>query len=271
MPNGHSRTANRRVYDTYYPVGTLGVVLKTILLAGVAVFFVIPAVAADLPTKKAPAPVPVATEYDWTGIYFGGNVGWDWGSSNYTDYNLTNGVYRDSGSENLSSFIGGAQFGYRYMFPQRFVVGAEASFDLSSGSGANTTALLLNKKYYQSTNYSSGMGGDVVAEAGYAWGDFLPYIKGGWAWTNSTVTYWQDSGTVGTLAAGTAQQAGLYRSGWTIGAGLSYHVWQNWEVFGQYMYANYGTATINWISPLSLSTRTSLTANSLTAGVNLKF
>jgi outer membrane immunogenic protein len=245
--------------------------MKKLLLAGVAAFFVFPAVAADLPTKKALAPIPVVTEYDWTGIYFGGNLGGSWGSTNSSFYNLTNGVLVDSGSANTSSFIGGGQIGYRYMFPQRFVIGAEANLEWNSGSGSHGNAWLLNKKYYQSTSYSSGMGGSVVAQAGYAWGDFLPYVKGGWAWTNSTVTYWQDYGTVGTLAAGMAQQAGLYRSGWTIGGGLSYHVWQNWEVFAQYMYANYGTATINFISPLSQSMHTSLNTNSFTAGVNLKF
>ncbi len=44
--------------------------MKKILLAGVAALFVVPAVAADLPTKKAVV-IPVATEYNWTGIYFG--------------------------------------------------------------------------------------------------------------------------------------------------------------------------------------------------------
>jgi outer membrane immunogenic protein len=245
--------------------------MRKILLAGVAALFVVPAVAADLPTKKAPAPIPVVTEYDWTGIYFGGNLGGIWGNSNSSYYNLSNGVLATSNSANVNSFIGGGQIGYRYMFPQRFVIGAEANLDWNNGSGAHSNAWLLNNKYVQSTTYSSGLGGYVVGQAGYAWGDFLPYVKGGWAWTNSTVTYWQNYGTVGTLAAGTAQQAGLYRSGWTVGAGLSYHVWQNWEVFGQYMYANYGTATVNFISPLSQSVRTSLNTNTLTAGVNLKF
>ena len=73
------------------------------------------------------------------------------------------------------------------------------------------------------------------------------------------------------LPRGNSQQASLYRSGWTIGGGVSYRVWQNWEVFGQYMYANFGTATVNYVTPLSRSLNTSLTSNSLTAGVNLKF
>ena len=111
----------------------------------------------------------------------------------------------------------------------------------------------------------------MVGIAGYAWGDFLPYIKGGWAWTNSTVTHWQNYGTIGDARCRHGlKQASLSRSGWTIGGGLSYRVWQNWEVFGQYMYANYGTSDINFLA-LQRSVHTSLTSNSLTAGVNLKF
>ena len=34
------------------------------------------AINAHLPTRKAPEAVPVVTDYDWTGIYFGGNIGW---------------------------------------------------------------------------------------------------------------------------------------------------------------------------------------------------
>jgi len=80
-------------------------------------------------------------------------------------------------------------------------------------------------------------------------------------------------GTIGGLNPNplpVAEQAGLYRTGWTIGGGLSYHIWQNWEVFGQYMYANYGTGTLTYLSQ-QRSTRTSLTSNQLTFGANLKF
>src|SRR5271157_6524362 len=106
--------------------GPAGVIMKRVLLAGVAALLIVPAVAADLPTRKAPEPIPLPTLYDWTGFYFGGNLGWNWGNSNWSDYNLANGLWIDSGSDNLSSFIGGGQIGYRYMFPQRFVIGAES-------------------------------------------------------------------------------------------------------------------------------------------------
>jgi outer membrane immunogenic protein len=242
--------------------------MKKVLLSGVAVLLAAPALAADLPTKKAPIPLPVVTEYDWTGFYFGGNIGGLWGTSHNNTYNTVNGLFVDSDSNHLSSFIGGGQAGYRYMFPQRFVIGAEASLDWFS-NGSNSHSLIVNNKVSEWSDWSSGWGGDVVGVAAYAWGDFLPFVKGGWAWSQTTVTHWQILGTVGTIGANNAESASLSRGGWTIGGGLAWHVWSNWEVFGQYMYANYGSANVNFIA-LQRSTRTSLTTNAVTFGVNLK-
>jgi outer membrane immunogenic protein len=227
--------------------------MKKLLMAGAAALMAGSAMAADLPTTKAPFPAPVVIEYDWTGFYFGGNVGGLWGSRNFSEYNTVNGLFVTNGSNNFSSFKGGGQIGYRYMFPQRFVIGAEASLDWDSG-----------------TDHTRGLGGNVVGVAGYAWGDFLPFIKGGWAWSSSTATFVDNFGTIGTLTAPAAEQASLSRSGWTTGGGLAYHVWQNWEVFAQYMYANYGSTNINFIAA-QRSVHSSLTTNAVTGGVNLKF
>lgn len=242
--------------------------MKNLLLASAAILAAAPAVAADLPTKKAPPPVPVATEYDWTGIYFGGNIGWAWGNTNYNSYNTVNGLWVDGGSNNVNSFVGGGQVGYRYMFPQQFVIGAEASLDWST-SNSTASAQLVSNKYYEWTDYSSGLGGHVVAVGGYAWEDFLPYIKAGWAWTDSTATHFQNYGTIGSVAAPGAAQAEVYRSGWTIGGGLAYHFWTKWEVFGQYMYSNYGSADTNYLA-LQRASHSSLNTNAITFGVNFK-
>ena len=52
--------------------------MKKILLAAVAFAALsAPALAADLPARAAaPAPVPMAYIYDWTGFYIGGNGGY---------------------------------------------------------------------------------------------------------------------------------------------------------------------------------------------------
>jgi len=46
---------------------------------------------------------------------------------------------------NTSSFIGGPQVGARYMFPQRFVIGAEASLDWNANN-SNTNSAVFNNK-----------------------------------------------------------------------------------------------------------------------------
>ena len=54
--------------------------MKKVLLATAALVLVsaTPLLAADLPVKAPPMPEPVFT---WTGLYFGGNVGWGWSSN----------------------------------------------------------------------------------------------------------------------------------------------------------------------------------------------
>jgi outer membrane immunogenic protein len=242
--------------------------MRNLLLAGVAVLFAAPAFAADLPTKKAPPPIPVPTEYDWTGIFFGGNIGWAGGTRDFDAYNQK-GIFTNSGSDNIDTFIGGFQAGYRYMLPGRFVIGAQASIDWNESSSTTDTAFIQNK-YFTSSVGSSGLTGNVLGIAGYAFGNFLPYVTGGWAWSSQTITHTEIFGTAGGLAPGNTEDLTSWRSGWAIGGGLAYHVWANWEVFGQYLYSNYGNATLFY--PVSLITvRNSLKANSVTGGVNVKF
>lgn len=243
--------------------------MKTALLVSVAILLAAPAFAADLPTKKAPAPVPVVTEYDWTGIFFGGNIGWAWGNGSFNAYSSTTGLPTGSGNNNFDSFIGGGQVGYRYMFPQRFVIGALASLDWNTSNSVTNTEF-IGKNFYASSIYSSGINGNVMGLVGYAFGDFLPYAVGGWAWNDETITHTQLFGKVGNLSAGTAESINPYRSGWAVGAGLSYHFWSNWEVFGQYLYTSYGTSNLNFLQSNQVF-HSSLNVNSVTAGVNLKF
>ena len=121
-------------------------------------------------------------------------------------------------------------------------------------------------KYYAWSNHSSGWGGDVVAIGGYAFGDFLPYAKGGVAWIDENYRLTPIYGAVASAIPGTSQTIGDL--GWTLGAGLAYHVSSNWEVFGQYMYAKFGAHNINIAQQ---TFRASLAVNSITAGVNFKF
>ena len=119
------------------------------------------ALAADLPSRKAPVYVPPPPPMTWTGFYVGLNIGGGW-SANNPD-NLVSAYYDPrfpfatpvGGTTNLfflpSSYsfqsgtnggvVGGGQAGYNFQFNQSIVIGAEADFQGSSisGSGPGTS------------------------------------------------------------------------------------------------------------------------------------
>ena len=119
------------------------------------------ALAADLPSMKAPPPVFVPPPPLWTGFYVGLNAGGTFGASDTTNVtsfpgpcDITRGGCGLSPSYGLTSslgatfstpisqnggFIGGGQVGYNYQFNTNFVVGLEADIQ-GVASGSNSTS-----------------------------------------------------------------------------------------------------------------------------------
>jgi len=71
------------------------------------------ALAADLPNQKAP-PVymPPPPAFSWSGLYIGGQVGYQWGT--LTPNLVTPGGPAALPSSNNSGVVGGAHIGYNY-------------------------------------------------------------------------------------------------------------------------------------------------------------
>jgi opacity protein-like surface antigen len=238
--------------------------MKKLVLASVAALTASPALSADLTTQQPPATTPVVTEFDWTGAFVGANFGWEWNHSSFDTYNTLNGVYASSGSINGTGPLGGAQAGYLYMLPSRFVFGGSAAVDWN-GSTSTTTAANGNNAYTDKT--SIGISGNVVGRAGYAFGDIFPYVFGGWAWQN--VTYSQTQ-ILGGALPGLNEQASTVRNGWVLGPGLAYRFWKNWEVFGEYQYQDFGALPINY-PVMQRTNHTGLKINVISVGLNYKF
>ena len=114
-------------------------------LAICAAFVGGPALAADLPSGKAPPPTyyepaPIAT---WTGFYVGLNAGGTFGGSdniNVTTGSLGSGFSpaygvagTGTGNGNFGGFIGGGQIGYNHQFSPAVVVGVEADIGEREG------------------------------------------------------------------------------------------------------------------------------------------
>src|SRR6266566_3741224 len=108
--------------------------MKKLFLAttGFVVLAAASAGAADMSARPV-APVPV---YSWTGIYWGGNVGYSWGQSK-NDRTLVGFGVTATESQDMDGVIGGAQTGYNYQFGA-WVLGLEADIQASGQKGGST-------------------------------------------------------------------------------------------------------------------------------------
>ena len=234
--------------------------MRGLLVSAAAISFALPALADGV--------LPIPDVYDWTGVYVGGQVGWAWSQTDTTTTQSTTGAFIGSGTDDRNNFRGGGQIGYDFMALPGVVVGARAT--LLWGASTPTTYSSATGANVSTSSSTGDIGGTVNARLGYAFGDFLPYATGGWAWADETATRTQVAGVTGLATPGTIEQEGVFRNGWNLGAGLEYRLWSNWTVFGEYRYAQFGAASVTF--PLAERTDVSSTSsNTVNFGVNYKF
>ena len=173
------------------------------------------AFAADMPIKAA---VPKAV-YDWTGFYLGGHVGYGGGSFGPGTNPLPEqGVFLP---HSITGLTGGYQVGYVRQFPNHLVLGIEADATFTSPLDAPA---LRPAPFNTTIDYM----GTVRGRAGYAFGTWLPYLTGGFAWGHSHIDI-NDAGSV-------VSTPGHTQTGWTAGAGVEFAVSGNWSAKLEYDY-----------------------------------
>ena len=224
---------------------------STVLAAILAAAFAVPAAAAQT---------------DWTGFHAGVNIGHSSGGVDETpDYGLAH--------QSTSGNVFGAQLGYDYQFPgTKFVLGLETDLQKSSVSGDRFTNLCTycTGGYSDTSTTKTQMDwfGTTRIRAGYAIGNFLPYVTGGVAYGRTKVTNsetytspyygsssWHDESTQGAV-------------GYAVGAGLDYAVSRNVSVRAEYLHMNLGISKME----TSYSIReTSSSNNEVRLGLNYKF
>jgi outer membrane immunogenic protein len=205
------------------------------------------ALAADL----LPPPVPAFT---WTGPYIGAQIGYGWGSGSYNaaGFDPVNQIsFNASSGGTPSGVAGGAHVGYQYQINQ-WVIGVEGSVDGSSLSSAAVAVLPAFGGSILTADTSLDVAGTIRGKLGITWDRVLIYGTGGAAFggfsTNLTLTSFAAGGTPFILAGGNASNN---RVGWTAGGGLQYAVTDNWWVFVEYRYTNFGSVSAN-ILPAAL-------------------
>lgn len=193
--------------------------MKKILLAATALVASAGiAFAADLPQRQiTPAPY-AAPAFTWTGFYVGAHGGYAWGES--TGYAFFPGSLK----ADTDGGFGGLQVGYNQQLGN-VVLGleADASYgDISGNFSVPPGGTISGKIDWMGT---------IRARAGYAFGNFLPYVTGGVAWANNQVKI---------SSGGTSISQDKVHTGWALGAGVEYAITNHISAKVEYLYADLG-------------------------------
>ena len=177
--------------------------MKKILLSSVALLGLASgALAADLPSRRAPAPMIAAVPvFTCTGFYVGVNAGYGWNTNDDFVFNGLRYDYNDDGG-----LVGGAQAGYNYQIGS-FVVGLEGDIQYADFGGDNDFGI-LGYDYDRSDWF-----GTVRARAGVAFDRALVYATGGFAFADDA-------------------------NGWTVGGGIEYAFTNNLSAKIEGLYVN---------------------------------
>jgi outer membrane immunogenic protein len=224
-----------------------GPMYRNFLLASVgAIALAGPAWAAELPP---PPPPPIFT---WTGVYVGGQIGAAWGAGNYTftGFNPATGAVLDSSIGGTpSGAIGGAHVGYQIQIDQ-WVFGLEGSVD---GTTLSKTVSIFSPGFLRSGLITSAsaettepVDGSIRGRFGIAFDRVLIYATGGVAFGGFNTQLTLVNPTVPPLFV--ADSFSTTRVGWTAGGGLEYALFNNWWVFGEYRFTDFGTVTNGLVS-----------------------
>jgi outer membrane immunogenic protein len=184
--------------------------MKKILLSSVALLgLATGAVAADLPSRRAPAPVIAAAPiFTWTGFYVGVNAGYAWSDNDFDVVDLAD-------EDDDGGFLGGAQVGYNYQIGS-FVVGLEGDIQYADFGGELTFDVDGDDVIDDDDDFVFDRGdwfGTVRARAGVAFDRALIYATGGFAFADDA-------------------------TGWTVGGGVEYAFTNNLSAKIEGLYVN---------------------------------
>jgi outer membrane immunogenic protein len=215
--------------------------MKKFLLGtvGLIALGIAPASAADVASRPYAAPAPyIQPVYDWSGFYIGGNAGGGW---SHNCWDVTNFVTpRNSlreGCHDATGAVAGGQIGYRWQ-NAGWVFGLEAQGDWADLTSSNVSFFIPN----WTNNTKVEALGLFTGQVGYAWNNFLWYVKGGAAVTDS-----QFQGTV-TTSGRLFDTVDNTRWGGVIGTGVEVGFAPNWSVALEYDHLFMGNQSVTTTS-----------------------
>jgi outer membrane immunogenic protein len=293
--------------------------MRRMLIVAAAAIAATSAHAADMPDfLRGSLPASSAPTRNWDGWYAGGQVGYTSSTDDFSNslVGLTNFIFRDSVLEGPSSGLStlskastqgtgfGGFVGRNYQWDD-IVLGVEANYsymhDLQTSSASSIGPLLFTNPAGDTppantadvygiklTGSASAQVKDMISfrgRAGWAYGDFLPYMFGGLAvgrmdvyrTVTSEATLRQDvtvkqpdgssvvvtgqTNIIPSVSTTMAQErTNNFAAGWTAGLGFEYMVWSN-----IFMRAEYEHVQFMSVENVNVS------LNNVRAGIGYKF
>jgi len=180
--------------------------------------------------------------YDWSGVYLGGNGGYSWSVGSASALVSTNGL--TTGSSNLGGWDFGGQIGVNWQFGA-FVTGLEGDLQWSGAQSSSTTACGTACTITATEQINAFA--TLRARAGIAFDSVLVYGTAGGAWTSA-------SANVNANAPGGSVGLNLSPStvGWTAGGGVEVALLNNWTAKLEYLFIDTGSVTSTAIVPATL-------------------
>jgi high affinity Mn2+ porin len=222
---------------------------------------------------------PPVADYDWTGAYVGGHVGYGWGSSHWSAHDaagpsLTGSLDFYKGfdfSKGTGSFFGGFQAGYNTMLSSRLVLGIEGDVSFPNSIRATqqiSSPSIGQASYGETVEYFGTLRGRI----GYNFHNWLIYGTGGLAWTYNQFTRTQIAGTPlgGTAVAGTTESSLRWRTGGSVGAGVEVPFAPNWTAKLEYLFTHFGTLSVKFPAAAQRFD-SNLSVNQIRLGLNYSF
>lgn len=218
---------------------------EVILLAGAAVLvFSGAAAASDIEMAPPSAPMTDSALAHWDGLYVGGHAGYNVG--------VVSGTFAGFTSIDIDGFSAGGQVGYNVTLgSSNIVVGLEGDLDWTDETGTHAASVPVI--YTDRVNWT----GAVTGRIGASFGKVMPYLLGGVAVANNTISF---AATTPPLDTGEATQSDV---GWVVGAGVAAKLAENLSVYAEYRYADYGSR--------GDSGAPKLVENTIRSGVNFHF
>jgi outer membrane immunogenic protein len=220
--------------------------------------------AADLPRPVYKAPVVAQEPIYWTGCYIGGNAGYAWVNTRWSD--PARGEFT---SQSPDGAIGGGQIGCDYQM-NRLVVGFQGMWDATGLKDSSRNALDRNLVDSSRTPWIASLTGRI----GITGSPTLYFVKGGAAWVNGK---FEECCFVAPpppppiiIPDGFAKET---RLGWTLGGGIEHIFVKNWSVFVEYNYVRVNDGVqftgINGFSNFTYNIDQNI--HSVIAGINYRF